>query len=120
MPSLAILSRLGVRPAIKPRLYAPMFHIPMSSPMMTRMLGLLSAACAAVAMNATHRATAHCFSIFGFGFMDLFCVLGLRRGGPSAPIAVGFIFLFLLLSRLGCGGIVGLVCDSGNLSVVWL
>jgi len=52
--------------------------------------------------------------------MDLFCVLGLRRGGLFAPIAVGFIFLFLLLSRLGCGWIVGLVCDSGNLSVVWL
>jgi hypothetical protein len=29
----------------------------------------LSCACAAVTMNATHRATAHCFSIFGFGFI---------------------------------------------------
>src|SRR6266700_6601729 len=129
MPSLAILSRLGVRPAIKPRLYAPMFHIPMSSPMMTRMFGLLpaapelgvgeSAACAAVAMIAINRVAAHCFSMFGLGFMVLFCVLGLRWGGLCAPIAVGFIFLFLL-SRLGCGWIVGLVCDSGNLSVVWL
>src|SRR5438128_9927601 len=58
-----------------------MFHMPMSSPMMKRMLGFLpaapelgvgeSCACAAVTMNATHRATAHCFSIFGFGFIFL-------------------------------------------------
>src|SRR6266700_7903378 len=46
MPSLAILSRFGVRPAIMPRWYAPMFHMPMSSPMMTRMLGCLAGACA--------------------------------------------------------------------------
>src|ERR1035438_971222 len=48
MPSLASLSRLGVRPAIIPRLYAPMFHMPMSSPMMTTMLGgfaLVACAC---------------------------------------------------------------------------
>src|SRR6266496_2588922 len=50
-----------------------MFQMPMSSPMMKTMLGLLvSAACAAVAMNATHRATAHCLSMFVFGFI-VFC-----------------------------------------------
>src|SRR5437016_7798719 len=101
MPSLAILSRLGVRPAIKPRLYAPMFHIPMSSPMMTRMVGFLSCAWAAVTMNATHRATAHCFSIFGFGFI------------------VAFVYR-IDVCVLDCGGMVGLIGDSGNLSVVWL
>jgi hypothetical protein len=39
---------------------------------MKTMFGLLlSAACAAVAMNATSRVTAHCLSMFGFGF--IFC-----------------------------------------------
>src|SRR6266496_1024606 len=47
--------------------------MPMSSPMMNRMLGFLSCACAAVTMNATHRATAHCFSFFRFGFI-VFCL----------------------------------------------
>src|SRR4029453_12949522 len=47
--------------------------MPISSPMMNRMLGFLSCACAAVTMNATDRATAHCFSIFGVGFM-VFCL----------------------------------------------
>src|SRR2546430_7994680 len=46
-----------------------MFHMPTSSPMIKTMLGFVSAACAAVTTNATHRATAHCFSIFGFGFI---------------------------------------------------
>src|SRR5271155_1295238 len=46
MPSLASLSRFGVLPAINPRWYAPMFHMPISSPMMTTMLGFLSSALA--------------------------------------------------------------------------
>src|SRR4029453_8680948 len=46
-----------------------MFHMPMSSPMMKRMFGFWSAACAAVAMNATSRVTAHCLSMFGFAFI---------------------------------------------------
>src|SRR5438094_4715566 len=51
-----------------------LFHMPMSSPMMKTMFGLLvSAACAAVAMNATHRATAHCLSMFVFGFIVVSC-----------------------------------------------
>src|SRR5438309_2433206 len=102
MPSLAILSRLGVRPAIKPRLYAPMFHIPMSSPMMTRMLGLLSAACAAVAMNATHRATAHCFSIFGFGFI-FFCFSFYVLGSWRESLSLGKIKVSQVLRALPMG-----------------
>src|SRR6476661_1860019 len=51
-----------------------MFHMPTSSPMIKTMLGFLSAACAAVTTNAMHRATAHCFSIFGFGFIVFFIV----------------------------------------------
>src|SRR5436305_6401632 len=47
--------------------------MPMSSPMMKTMFGLLlSAACAAVAMSATSIVTAHCLSMFGFGFI-VFC-----------------------------------------------
>src|SRR5207244_10324959 len=78
-----------------------MFHIPMSSPMMTRMLGFLSCACAAVTMNATHRATAHCFSIFGFigllvvAYISVFpsvssCVFIWvdQAGGPCEPHAL--------------------------------
>src|SRR5688572_8950099 len=45
MPSLAMLSILGVRPII-PCVYAPTFHMPMSSPKMTRILGLLDCATA--------------------------------------------------------------------------
>src|SRR5438094_4810336 len=68
-----------------------MFHMPMSSPMMNRMLGFLSCACAAVTMNATHRATAHCFSIFGF----IVCWLLLEKaGGPCEPPAGLSIRLF--------------------------
>jgi len=37
-----------------------MFHMPMSSPMMKRMLGFVSAACAATATNAAHNAATHC------------------------------------------------------------
>src|SRR5713101_586837 len=107
MPSLAILSRFGVRPAIMPRWYAPMFHMPMSSPMMKRMLGFLSWACAAVTMNATHRATAHCCSIFSF----IVCwVLLEKAGGPCEPPAVLSIrlFAFVLLHHrvdLGLDGV---------------
>src|SRR5262249_46407407 len=36
-----------------------MFHMPMSSPMTKTMLGFLSAACAATAMNAAHNVAAH-------------------------------------------------------------
>ena len=43
MPSEASLSRLGVRPAMMPWLYAPILNQPMSSPMMTMMLGLFCA-----------------------------------------------------------------------------
>src|SRR4030095_2795185 len=39
--------------------------------MMNRILGFLSCAWAAVTMNATHRATADCFSIFSF---TVFCL----------------------------------------------
>src|SRR5438046_9660362 len=56
-----------------------MFHMPMSSPMMKRILGFLSCACAAVTMNVTHRVTAHCFSIFGFGFI-FFVILSMSFG----------------------------------------
>ena len=44
MPSLAILSRLGVLAGHHAATVAPMFHMPMSSPMMTTMLGFLSCA----------------------------------------------------------------------------
>jgi hypothetical protein len=40
----------GVRPAIMPRLYALMFHMPMSSPMMKTMFGF---ACANARLGAT-------------------------------------------------------------------
>src|SRR6266566_4796206 len=43
-----------------------MFHMPMSSPMMKTMLGLLSAACAETATSAAISGAAHGVSIFGF------------------------------------------------------
>src|SRR5207237_3026294 len=79
---LAILSRLGVRPAIKPRWYAPMFHMPISSPMIKTMLGFLSCAWAgATALKSAAVAISNdkplCikfrfilgFLLFGFGFV---------------------------------------------------
>src|ERR1700691_4398708 len=51
MPYLDNLSRLGVLPAIICMLYAPMFDIPMSSPMMTKILGCF--VCAEVETAAT-------------------------------------------------------------------
>src|SRR5882672_9052755 len=91
MPSLAILSRLGVRPAIKPRWYAPMFHIPMSSPMMKRMLGFLSCACAEAATSTAINGAIQGVSIFTF----IVCWLLLEKaGGPCEPPAVFTIRLF--------------------------
>jgi len=83
MPSFAILSRFGVRPAINPRWYAPMFHMPMSSPMMTRMLGFFCADAGGEPANpktAKHAASANVLP------MHLIYVLL-------------FLFLFLLLAR---------------------
>src|SRR6266566_9008574 len=97
MPSLAILSRLGVRPAIKPRLYAPMFHIPMSSPMMTRILGL-SAAWAQTARSAAISGAVHCVSIFSF---IVFCLIVYVDAATSRPLLTDhrcfhcFLFFFL-------------------------
>src|SRR5438876_9810745 len=66
-----------------------MFHMPISSPMIKTMLGfLVSAACAAAAMNATHRATAHCFSIFGFGFI-FFVFLSMSFGSWRDSLSWG-------------------------------
>jgi hypothetical protein len=56
MPSRAMLSMLGVWP-IMPCVYAPTFHIPMSSPKMTRMFGRLAVALL-VAMVASPRGQA--------------------------------------------------------------
>src|SRR5262245_56664114 len=52
MPWDASLSRFGVFPDIMPRWYAPMFQTPMSSPMMTTMIGFLPPGWATFALAA--------------------------------------------------------------------
>src|SRR4026207_132760 len=55
MPSAALLSRFGVRPAILPRRSAPLHQLPTASPMMKRMFGLPWAAATPVDASTTAR-----------------------------------------------------------------
>src|SRR5262245_3389289 len=71
----------GVRPII-PWVYAPTFHIPMSSPKMTRMFGFFCGGgfCCASAGTERHRASAREMHLEGTNVME-----NLRRGpGPGA------------------------------------
>src|SRR5439155_15188677 len=85
-----------------PRWYAPMFHMPMSSPIMQMMLGL-SAALAETAMSAAISGAAHCVSIFSF---IVFWLLLEKAGGPCEPPAglsirlLAFALLHLRLDLL--------------------
>src|SRR5271169_1348053 len=67
MPSDASLSRFGVRPAMMPWLYTPMFDHPTSSPMMKIMFGFFSCALAAGAPASPKSATTVASAKVNFG-----------------------------------------------------
>src|SRR5208282_2225170 len=80
MPSFANWSRFGVVWSMMPWLYEPTLNQPMSSPIMTRMLGFLSAACAEARTpnSASPRAGVRSLSFGIFVFIPFGCFVFLK------------------------------------------
>src|SRR6187200_2541805 len=74
---------------------------PMSSPMMKRMLGFLSAACAVTAISAAHSVAAHCRGrlYLMFPFLVLLVCIFVRQPGWRAALKFSFIKTLKLTGR---------------------